>query len=82
VRFDAANLDGPATRTIKVQVTDDKGLTATDEASVNVSNVAPTVQSIVTSPTSTLTANASKARVASDVFTTNTTHPHHAAVRQ
>jgi hypothetical protein len=29
-----------------------------------------------------LTANASNARVASDVSTTNTTHPHHAAVRQ
>jgi hypothetical protein len=50
VPFNAASVDGPATKTIKVQVSDDMGLTATDEAIVNVNNVVPTVQSIATSP--------------------------------
>jgi len=39
--FSAASLDGPTSRTIKVQVTDNGGLTATDQATVNVLNVAP-----------------------------------------
>jgi predicted extracellular nuclease len=41
--FSAATLDGPNTRTIKVRITDDTGLTAFDESVVNVNNVAPTV---------------------------------------
>ena len=39
--------DGPAAKTVKVQVTDDKGATATDEATVNVKNVAPTISSLI-----------------------------------
>jgi hypothetical protein len=40
--FSAASLDGPSSYTIQVQVTDDGGLTATGQATVNVLNVAPT----------------------------------------
>jgi hypothetical protein len=47
--FDAANVDGPATKTIKIQVSDDKGAKSTDEATVKVSNVVPTIQSLVKS---------------------------------
>jgi uncharacterized protein len=39
--FSAATLDGPSSYTIKVRVTDVLGLTAVDEATVNVLNVAP-----------------------------------------
>jgi len=39
--FSAAAIDGPATRTIAVRVTDDGGLTATDTAIVTIANVAP-----------------------------------------
>ena len=39
--FSAAALDGPSVHTISVQVTDSGGLSATDQAVVNVSNVAP-----------------------------------------
>ncbi|MCI0554306.1 MAG: PKD domain-containing protein, partial [Anaerolineae bacterium] len=49
--FDAANLDGPSTRTIKVQVTDNGGLMATDQATVNVLNVAPMATFTSTSTT-------------------------------
>jgi hypothetical protein len=54
-RFSAANLDGPSSRTIKVQVTDPEGLTATDEATVDVLNVPPTIQNIATSASQALT---------------------------
>jgi predicted extracellular nuclease len=39
--FDASAIDGPATRTIKVQATDTAGQTAVDSAVVTIHNVAP-----------------------------------------
>ena len=39
--FSAAAIDGPATRTIAVRVTDNGGLTATGTATVTIANVAP-----------------------------------------
>ncbi len=48
VNFSAANLDGPYTKTIAILVTDNGNLSATDEAIVNVLNVAPTVGAITT----------------------------------
>jgi predicted extracellular nuclease len=47
--------DGPATPTVKVQVTDNGGLTGVAQATVDVSNVPPTITSLTASPTSTLT---------------------------
>jgi hypothetical protein len=40
--FSAVNIDGPATRTVQVRVTDDAGQSATDTATVMVVNIAPT----------------------------------------
>ena len=48
--FDASSLDGPNTHTIVVSVTDSGGLTATDQTTVDVLNVAPSVGDI-TAPT-------------------------------
>ncbi len=42
VSFSAAGLDGPSTRTIRVQATDPGGLTAVDSAVVTIDNVPPT----------------------------------------
>ncbi|MFZ5933040.1 MAG: PKD domain-containing protein [Patescibacteria group bacterium] len=44
--FSAAGLDGPSSRTIAVQVTDEGSLTASAQATVNVVNVAPIVGAI------------------------------------
>ena len=49
VTFSASALDGPSAHTITVQVTDDAGLTATDQTTVDVLNVAPTVD-VITAP--------------------------------
>src|SRR6185295_10840760 len=43
VSFDASLLDGPSSYTIKVRATDPGGLSAVSSATVNVTNVAPTV---------------------------------------
>jgi hypothetical protein len=51
VTFSAAGLDGPSSHAIQVQVTDNGGLTATDQATVNVLNVAPTASFANTSGT-------------------------------
>jgi probable HAF family extracellular repeat protein len=40
--FSAGNLDGPGTHTIAVRVTNSGGLTAIDQATINVFNIAPT----------------------------------------
>ena len=48
VTFSAADLDGPSSSTIAVQVTDDGGLSAIDQATVDVLNVAPSVGPITT----------------------------------
>ena len=47
VAFSAAALDGPSSRTIKVRVTDNCGLSAIAQAVVNIQNVAPTVGAII-----------------------------------
>src|ERR687887_1439324 len=47
--------DGPATPTVKVQVTDNGGLTDVAQATVKVTNVAPTITSLTASPTNGLT---------------------------
>jgi len=46
VAFSAANLDGPASYTIQVKVTDPLGLSAVDEARIDVLNVTPTAEFI------------------------------------
>jgi predicted extracellular nuclease len=66
--FSAATIDGPATRTVKVRVTDDGGLTATDSATITIGNVPPTA---------TLSAPASVS--AGFPFTLELTSPHDAA---
>jgi PKD repeat protein len=53
--FSAANLDGPSSHTVKVEVKDPAGEPDTDEATVNVDNVEPTIQSISSNLTQTLT---------------------------
>jgi hypothetical protein len=45
--FSAAGLDGPASRTVKLRVTDAAGLSAVSSATVNILNVAPTLNSVV-----------------------------------
>jgi hypothetical protein len=53
--FSAADLDGPSSHTVKVEVTNPAGAKDTDEATVNVDNVEPTIQSISASASQTLT---------------------------
>ncbi len=49
--FSAAGLDGPTSVTVEVRVTDGGGLSDTDTATVDVDNVAPTIDSLtITSP--------------------------------
>ena len=50
VTFSAANLDGPSSYTVQVQVSDPGGLTAVDTATVDILNVAPTVNPPAVSP--------------------------------
>jgi hypothetical protein len=52
VTFSAA--DGQATPTVKVRVTDDGGLADVAQATVQITNVPPTITSLTASPTSTL----------------------------
>jgi hypothetical protein len=56
VSFFAA--DGPATPTVKLRVTDPLGAFTVAQATVNVTNVAPTITSLTGSPSSTLTGEA------------------------
>lgn len=56
VTFSAAGLDGPSSRTVVLQVCDDKGACTTSSTTVNITNVAPTVGTI-TAPTSPLPVN-------------------------
>jgi len=50
VSFSAAGLDGPDQKTIIVQATDLQGLTAVDDATVNIANVTPTVSGLIIAP--------------------------------
>jgi predicted extracellular nuclease len=63
--FSAAALDGPSSRTVRVRVTDGGGLTDTDTATVNVTNVAPTA-----------TFSAPGSTFAGSAFTLALTNPH------
>ncbi|HEY6835987.1 MAG TPA: Ig-like domain-containing protein [Gaiellaceae bacterium] len=47
--------DGPASATVKVRVTDGLGASTDAQATVNITNVAPTVTSLTATPSSTLT---------------------------
>lgn len=47
VTFSAAGLDGPSTQVVAVEVTDDGGLSATAETTVEITNVAPSLSAIV-----------------------------------
>jgi CSLREA domain-containing protein len=53
--FSAATFDGPASRTIAVQATDEGGLSATDSTSVSIQNVAP--QATFNAPSSVVAGN-------------------------
>jgi hypothetical protein len=44
--FSAAGLDGPSSRTVRLRVTDNGGLTDTDEATVSIQNVPPDLQNV------------------------------------
>lgn len=48
--FSAANLDGPSSQAVALQVCDDKGACATDSAIVEITNVAPSVGAFAYSP--------------------------------
>jgi endonuclease/exonuclease/phosphatase family metal-dependent hydrolase len=50
-----AGLDGPASATVRVRVTDEGGLSDVAEATVEITNVAPTVTSLTVVPTQTFT---------------------------
>jgi hypothetical protein len=72
--FSAAGLDGPSTHTIAVQVTDEGGLTASSSTTVDVTNVAPSVDAsfaagAVNCGTSNATLNVSFTDPGPDTFT-------------
>jgi hypothetical protein len=48
--FSAAGLDGPSSRTVRLQVTDNGGLTDTDEATITIENVPADLQNVVVTP--------------------------------
>jgi YVTN family beta-propeller protein len=46
ITFSAVNINGPATRTVKLRVTDSHGASVISSATVNILNVAPTITSV------------------------------------
>lgn len=77
VTFSATGLDGPDTKTIAVQVTDNGNLTGTDIAVITIHNVAPIV-GVITAPTTPQQINTSVNASAS--FTDDGTLDSHSAI--
>ncbi len=66
ISFSAINLDGPSIHTISVQVTDESGLVATDQTTVNVENVNPIYTSVSNNGPINESASATISAVATD----------------